>query len=107
VKAKHNIKLINNPFFSTNSAVQHGRRKDFFQGGHQVIFPKFLQGGPKVVKFVFSHSKLRKQPFLPKCSKSRGAKALLPTSLPTSMQFSPVEKMQYLERLTEIMRSVK
>jgi len=32
-------------------------------GGHQWIFPKiFLGGGPKLVKFVFSHSKLRKQP---------------------------------------------
>jgi len=27
----------------------------------------------KVVKFVFSHSKLRKQPFLLRSSKSRGA----------------------------------
>jgi len=43
----------------------HVRRKDFFQGG------------PKVVKFDFSHSKLRKQPF-----SSRGRFGP-PPSLPT------------------------
>ena len=43
---------------------RHGRRKDFFHWGHQGIFPKISQGGLKVVKFVFSHSKLKKQPFL-------------------------------------------
>jgi len=33
---------------------EHGRRKDFFQGGvHYGIFPKFFQGEPKVVKFDF------------------------------------------------------
>jgi len=31
----------------------HGRRKFFSRGGHLGIFPKFFQGGPKVVKFVF------------------------------------------------------
>jgi len=43
----------------------------FFQEGHWGIFPKFFQGGPKVVKFVFSHSKSRNQPFLLKFLKSR------------------------------------
>jgi len=41
----------------------HGRRKDFFQWGHYGFFPKFFQEGPKVVKFDFSHLKLRKQLF--------------------------------------------
>jgi len=53
----------------------HGRRNDFFQGGHEGIFPKFSLGRPKVVKFVFSYWKLRKQPVLLRFSKSRGAKA--------------------------------
>ena len=44
----------------------------FSKGGQQGIFPKFFQGGPKVVKFDFSHLKLRKQPFLLKISKARG-----------------------------------
>ena len=47
----------------------HGRRKGFFQGGALVDFSKFFPGGPKVVQFVSSHSKLRKQPFLLKISK--------------------------------------
>jgi len=34
-------------------------------------FPKNFQGGPKVVKFVFYHPKLKKQPFLLIISKSR------------------------------------
>jgi len=41
------------------------------QGDFSQIFP----GGAKVVNFYVSHSKLRKQPFLLKISKSRGAKA--------------------------------
>jgi len=28
----------------------------FSMGGHLAIFPKFFQGGPKVVKFDFSYS---------------------------------------------------
>jgi len=36
-------------------------------------FPKiFSREGPKVVKFVFYHPKLKKQPFLLIISKSRG-----------------------------------
>ena len=39
----------------------HGRRKDFFQGGGALgDFSKIFPGGPKVVKFAFSHSKLKK-----------------------------------------------
>ena len=42
----------------------HGRRKDFFQWAPLDDFSKiFLGRGPKVVKFVFSHAKLRKQTF--------------------------------------------
>jgi len=36
---------------------------------------KIFLGGQKVVKFDFSHSKLRKQPFLLKFSKSRGPRS--------------------------------
>ena len=36
----------------------------FFPGGGQEgIFPNFFPGGPKVVKFVFYPSKLKKQPW--------------------------------------------
>jgi len=49
----------------------HGRRKDFFQRGELEDFSKILPGRPKVVKFVFPHLKLRKQPFLLNISKSR------------------------------------
>jgi len=48
-------------------AFVYGRRKDFIQGKHlwKWIFPNVFSGGQaKVVKFVFYHSKLRKQPFL-------------------------------------------
>ena len=64
-----------------NSPCGHGRRKDFFRGTTTLEdFSKVFPGGrPKVVKFVFSHSKLRKQPFLVKFSKSRRALAPLPS----------------------------
>ena len=40
------------------------------RGGHWGIFPKFFQGGDKSGEICFfSHSKLRKQPFLLKISK--------------------------------------
>ena len=51
----------------------------FSRGGLRVFSLIFL-GGPKVSKFVFSHSKLRKQPFLTKISKSRGPWPPCPTS---------------------------
>ena len=41
-----------------------------FPGGRQWIFPKVCLGGSKVAKFVFYHSKLRKQQFLLKFSNS-------------------------------------
>jgi len=62
----------------------HGRRKDFFQGGQEWIFPKFFPGEPKVVKFVFYPSKLKKQPFLPISFQSRGARPSLPTPMRTT-----------------------
>ena len=40
----------------------HGRRKDFFQGGPLGVFPKFFQGEPKVVKFVFP-LEIKNKPF--------------------------------------------
>ena len=47
------------------STVQPWASEGFFPGGdHLGIFPKFFHGGgPKVVKFEFSHSKLRKKLF--------------------------------------------
>jgi len=47
-------------------------------------FSKFLQGVPKVVKFVFSHLKLRKLPFLQKKFKIQGARLPLPTPMTTA-----------------------
>jgi len=45
----------------------------FFQGkATSGFFQRFLWGVPKVVKFVFSHSKFRKQLILLKFSKSKG-----------------------------------
>ena len=46
----------------------HGRRKDF-SGGALGDSSKIFLGGPKVVKFLFSLSKLRKQSFLQKIFK--------------------------------------
>ena len=58
---------------------QHGRRKDFFRGGgSRGFYQNFFQGWPKVVKFVFYHSKLKKQPFLLIISNFRGAGPPLP-----------------------------
>jgi len=51
----------------------------FSRGGTRGFFQNFSKGGAKVVKFVFFHSKLKKQPFLLKMSKSRGARSPLPT----------------------------
>ena len=58
----------------------HGRQKDFFHGGALGDFSKIFSGGAKVMKFVFLLSKLRKQPFLLKFSKSRGSWPPLPPS---------------------------
>ena len=42
----------------------HGRRKDFFHGmATRGFFQNFSRGRPKMVKFVFSYSKLRKNVF--------------------------------------------
>ena len=67
-------------FYSCHSEnfmkCSHGRRKYLLQGGAtRGFFQIFFQGWPKVVKFVFSLSKLRKQPILTNISKSRGVKA--------------------------------
>ena len=51
-------KIIQNNF--QNHKFDRGRRKDFFQGEALGDFEVFV-GGPKVVKFVCSHSKLRKK----------------------------------------------
>jgi len=44
----------------------------FSKGGAVGDFPNFFPGGPKVVKFGFYSSKLKKQPFLLIVSNSRG-----------------------------------
>jgi len=44
----------------------------FSRGGTMVFFHNFSRGEPKVVTFVFSHLKLRKQLFFLKISKSGG-----------------------------------
>ena len=49
-----------------------------FPGGPLGHFPKTYPEGPKVVKFVFSHSKLRKYLFLLNFSKSRVGQGPLP-----------------------------
>jgi len=48
-------------------------------------FPKIFSRGPKVVKFGFYPSKLKKQPFLLIISKSRGGQGPPCTPLPTPM----------------------
>jgi len=54
-------------FFYGKRISRHGRRKDFFQGVPVRNFLKNLsKGGPKVVKFGFYSSKLKKQPFFAK-----------------------------------------
>jgi len=61
-----------------------GVGKIFSRGGTRGFSQKFSRGGPKVVNFnfVFSHSKLTKQPFFAKHFKIQGG-ALIP--LPTPM----------------------
>ena len=75
-------------FSQTTVKASNERQKDFFQGGGPLRdFSKIFPGGAEVVKFVFSHRKLRKQHFLLKFSKSKGgrdppADAQSPTGYP-------------------------
>ena len=62
--------------------IDMGAEWIFSRGATRGFFLNFPRG-PKVVKFHFSHSKLRKQPFLLKISQSRGLGPLSP--LPTPM----------------------
>jgi len=58
--------------------LQAWASEGFFPGGSVGDFPKiFSRGGPKVVKFVFYPSKLKKQPFFANNFKIRGALAPL------------------------------
>jgi len=41
-----------------------GVGRNFSRGGTSGLFKKFIYGRQKVVKFVFYHSKLKKQHFL-------------------------------------------
>jgi len=52
----------------------------FCHGGALGDFSKIFPGGPKVVKFVFFHSKLRKQPFFAEIFKIQGKGHPCPTS---------------------------
>jgi len=59
-----------------------GVGRNFSRGGAVGDLPKnFSRGGPKVVKFVFYPSKLKKQPFFANNFKIQGAK--LPPALPS------------------------
>jgi len=51
--------------------LQAWASEECFEGGDARYFSKIFLWGPKVVKIIFSHSKLRKQPFLLKCSNAR------------------------------------
>ena len=55
--------------FQTQLCGVPGRRKDFFpRGATRVFFQNFSRGGAKVVKFVFSDSKQKKNLFWVKLS---------------------------------------
>jgi len=59
-----------------------GVGKNFSRGSHSAIFLKFSSGESKVVKFVFSHSELRKQPLFAENFKIQGrADAPVPTPM--------------------------
>jgi len=55
---------------SFHMLVCMGVGRNFSRGATSGFFQKFFYGGPKVVKFVFYHSKLRNQHFLLKFSNS-------------------------------------
>ena len=57
-----------------------GVRRNLPREGPLGDFSKILLGGPKVVKFIFSHSKLRKQPFFDIFQNPRGPRPPLPPS---------------------------
>jgi len=70
---------------------RHGCRKNFFQGGPLKEFSKIFQEGGKSGEIYFSLSKIRKQPFLLKFSKSRGLwPPCPPAPLPTLMGLGPL-----------------
>jgi len=54
---------------SHHTTIIHGHRKDFSAEELVDLSQSFSWGGAKVVECVFSHSKLRRQPFLLKFSK--------------------------------------
>jgi len=68
----------------------HGCRKDFFQwGAIRGCFKNFSRERPKVVKFDFSHSKLRKQPYFAEIFKIQGWPRLpLPTPMYQDIKMS-------------------
>ena len=71
--------------------ITMGVGKIFSKGGPVRDFPKiFSRGGPKVVKFGFYPSKLKKQPFFLIISKSKGGQGSLPP-FPTPMCITKVK----------------
>jgi len=70
-----------------------------FPGGGEPLgdFSKIFLWGPKVVKFVFAHSKLRKQPFFAEIFKTQGAQAPLPTPMEVSRMLLTLKTINALE----------
>jgi len=75
-----NVVVDSSSPFQTQLWRVHGRQKDFFQEG---TIRRFIQNFSRGTKsgFVFFPSKLTKQPFLVKFSKSRGPCPSLPTPM--------------------------
>jgi len=71
-KSKRKEQLQRREVVANNSAGM-GVGRIFFRGSSRGFYQHFFQGGEKVVKFGFYPSKLKKQPFLPIISKSRGS----------------------------------
>ena len=77
----------------------HGRRKDFSRGATRVFFQNFSRG-PKVVKFVFSHSKSRKHRFFAEIFKiQRRSLAPLPPLFDAyELMFCPLTQRRNISR---------
>jgi len=86
------LSYIQSGSWSKHFYTQSWASEGFFStGGHCFFFQKF-SGGAKVVKFVFSHQKLKKQPFLLKFPKA-------PAPLSTSMYTVCANYLQKLVKL--------
>jgi len=64
-------------YFSTDLSISAtGVGRIFSRGGTRVFFQNFSRGWPKVVKFVYSVSNLRKQPFFAEIFKFQAGKVI-------------------------------